>query len=115
MKFPDVIVIPITVMARFFYTLQEDYAQIKDAMYLHGLTTSRLIKTPGKLLEYRLVPLLMCMTRTADDVAVSALTRGLEVGKERSHIVDNQLKPIDYFLFLLMFILIGFYIGGKYA
>ena len=82
MRLPDQIVIPMTVMARFFYTVREDYRQVKDAMYLHGLTTARLLVHPVRLLEYRTVPLLMCLTRTADEVAVSALTRGMEVGKD---------------------------------
>ena len=32
MKAPDEIIIPITVMVRFFYTVREDYSQIKDAI-----------------------------------------------------------------------------------
>ena len=115
MKRPDQIVIPITVMARFFYTFREDYSQIKDAMYLHGLTTKRLILNPLKLFEYRTVPLLMCLTRTADEVAISALTRGMEIGVKRSSISTSKIKEIDYIFFLIMFLLIGFYIRGKYA
>ncbi|MDY4950505.1 MAG: energy-coupling factor transporter transmembrane component T [Clostridium cadaveris] len=115
MKIPDQIVIPITVMARFFYTFREDYSQIKDAMYLHGLTTKRLILNPLKLFEYRTVPLLMCLTRTADEVAISALTRGMEIGVKRSSISTSKIKEIDYIFFLIMFLLIGFYIRGKYA
>lgn len=115
MKIPDQIVIPITVMARFSYTFREDYSQIKDAMYLHGLTTKRLILNPLKLFEYRTVPLLMCLTRTADEVAISALTRGMEIGVKRSSISTSKIKEIDYIFFLIMFLLIGFYIRGKYA
>lgn len=115
LKAPDQIVIPITVMARFFYTVKEDYNQIKDAMYLHGLTTGRLILKPMKLFEYRTVPLLMCLSRTADEVGISALSRGLEVGAQRTSISTSRIKGIDYLFFLLALILIGFYISGKYA
>jgi len=115
MKIPDEIVIPMTVMARFFYAVREDYSQIKDAMYLHGLTTKRLIFNPLKLFEYRTVPLLMCLTRTADEVGISALTRGMEIGIRRSSISAAKIKGIDAIFFLLMFLLIGFYIRGKYA
>ena len=115
MKTPDEIVIPITVMARFFYTVREDYSQIKDAMYLHGLTTRSLILNPIKLFEFRTVPLLMCLTRTADEVSVSALTRGMEVGSGRSSISTAKFKGVDAIFFLLMLLLIGFYIRGKYA
>ena len=115
MKIPDFLTIPITVMARFFYTVHEDYGQIKDAMYLHGLTTRKLLLTPWKLFEYRIIPLLMCLTRTADEVSISAMTRGLEVNKQRSSISTTKIKTIDYIFFILTFLLIYFYLRGKYA
>ncbi|MEG1432381.1 energy-coupling factor transporter transmembrane component T [Eubacterium sp.] len=115
MRMPDQIIIPITVMARFFYTVREDYGQIKEAMYLHGLTTRRLMGHPMRLFEYRVVPLLMCLTRTADEVALSAVTRGMDVGSPKSSISDSKLKAIDGIFFGLMLVLIGFYLWGKYA
>lgn len=115
MKAPDELVIPITVMARFFFTVREDYSQVKDAMYLHGLYARKLLLQPLKLFEYRTVPLLMCLTRTADEVSISALTRGMVVGSKRTSISKARLKGIDWLFFALMFILIGFYIRGKYA
>ncbi|MCI5997931.1 MAG: energy-coupling factor transporter transmembrane component T [Peptoniphilaceae bacterium] len=115
MHFPDQIIIPLIVMARFFYTVKEDYKQVKDAMYMHKLTTRSLIFKPFKLFEYRTVPLLMCLTRTADEVSVSALTRGLEIGLQRSSISDARFKFIDCFFLFLMFLLIIFYIRSKYA
>ncbi len=115
LRIPDQIIIPITVLTRFFHTIREDYSQIKDAMYLHGLTTRRLIMQPVKLFEYRAVPLLMIASKTADDVAISAMTRGLKLGAKRSSLADNHFRILDYICFLLMFILIYFYIRGKYA
>ena len=110
---PDQMIIPVTVMARFFYTTALDYNQIKDAMYLDGLTTRRLIFHPIKFFEYRIVPLLMVLTRTADEVSISALTRGLEVGKERTYIFTNNLKLIDYVGFVVMILLIFVTWGGN--
>lgn len=115
MGFPDEMVIPITVMARFFHTAKEDYRQIKDAMYLHGLTNIRLCRHPVRLFEYRIVPLFMVLTKTADDVSVSAMTRGLKIGGKRSSLSEGKFGILDCICFLLMCILIGFYIGGKYA
>ena len=115
MRVPDAIVIPITVMARFFHTTKEDYRQVKDAMYLHGLTNKRLLFQPVKLLEYRIVPLFTVLTKTADDVSVPAMTRGLKIGGERGNLAESSFGILDYFCFLLMCILIGFYLGGKYA
>lgn len=115
MRFPDVIIVPITVMTRFFYTAKEDYIQVRNAMYLHGLTNKMLFLNPIKFIEYKMVPLFMVLTKTADDVAVSALTRGLKINGERTYLCECKFKFSDYMCFLLMFILIGLYIGGKYA
>lgn len=115
MKFPDVLIIPITVMARFFHTAREDYHQVKDAMYLHGLTNKKLLFHPIKLFEYRMVPLFMVLTKTADDVSVSAMTRGLRINEKRTYLNECKFRAVDYFCFFLMFVLIGFYTGGKYA
>ncbi len=115
MKLPDQIVIPFTVMARFFYTASIDYSQIKAAMYMHGLTTRSLICNPVRLFEYRIVPLMMSLMRTADEVGISALTRGLRVGRARSSIRESRFSIYDFICFILMLVLIAFYIGGKYA
>lgn len=115
MHFPDVLIIPITVMARFFHTAREDYNQVKDAMYLHGLTNKRLFFHPVRLFEYRVVPLFMVLTKTADDVAVSAMTRGLKIHGKRTYISESRFHIGDYICFFFMFVLAGFYIGGKYV
>lgn len=115
LKLPIQIIIPITVMARFFYTIIIDYKQIKNAMYLHGLTLRKFFFKPHKLIEYKLIPLLMVLMRTADDVSISALTRGLAIEGKRSSIVVTKFGFADMILFLIMAILIAFYIGGKYA
>ena len=112
---PDQIVIPVTVMARFFYTCSIDYRQIKNAMYLDGLTTGRLLLHPGKFLECRIIPLLMVLTRTADEVSTSALTRGLEVDQERSYTFDHRLTWLDGLCVLLMVGLILVTWGAEYA
>ncbi|WP_300283005.1 energy-coupling factor transporter transmembrane component T [Peptacetobacter sp.] len=115
MKFPDEMIIPITVMARFFQTVKEDYSQIKSAMYLHGLTIRKLIFHPIKFVEYRIIPLLMILTKTADDISISAMTRGMQVNKKRTYLYDSKFCIFDYICFSIIIILISFYIGGKYA
>lgn len=115
LRLPDQIVIPVTVMARFFYTCSIDYGQIRNAMYLDGLTTGRLLLHPMKFLEYRIIPLLMVLTRTADEVSTSALTRGLEVDQKRSYTFDNKLKAVDLACTVLMAGLIFVTWGVDYA
>lgn len=117
LKFPDSLIIPISVMFRFFYTVKEDYHQVKEAMYLHGLVGKRLILQPMRMIEYRFVPLLLCLSRTADDVAISATTRGMVVGKKRSTISDTKLRFFDYVFILLMLgvLILDFWSQFEYA
>lgn len=106
MKFPDSLIIPLSVMFRFFYTVKEDYRQIKEAMYLQGLVTSCFFRHPLRMIEYRFVPLLMCLSRTADDVSISAMTRGMAVGQARSSISKSRLSLLDYFWMLFMLVIL---------
>ncbi len=100
MKVPDLLTIPISVMFRFFYSIKEDYSKINEAMYMHGLTFRNFFKDPTRILEYKLVPLLMVTSQTADNVAISAMTRGMKVGEERSSISKIELRVRDYLLIL---------------
>lgn len=100
MKFPDYIIIPISVMFRFFYSIKEDYKMINEAMYMHGLTFKNFLKNPIRIIEYKFVPLLMITSQTADNVSISAMTRGMRVGEERSSISNARLKFYDYILIL---------------
>lgn len=115
MMFPDVLIIPFTVMARFFHTAKEDYQQVKVAMYLRGFTSKYFLTHPLKFIEYRAIPLFMILTKTADDVAISAMTRGLRINETRTSLFECRLRLLDYFCIILMIILFGFYLGGKYA
>lgn len=106
---PNFLIIPVSVMFRFFYSIKEDYMKINEAMYMHGLTMKNFFKDPAKILEYKFVPLLMITSQTADDVAISAMTRGMRVGAERSSISDASLKLQDYVLMIFgIFIIILF-------
>ncbi len=102
MHLPDCLVIPLSLMFRFFYSLREDYGQIREAMKMHGICLRTQWKRPLVLLEYRVVPLLLCASRCADDVAISAMSRGMVPGKKRSSISKARLRLQDY-LFLLIY------------
>ena len=106
---PNFLIIPVSVMFRFFYSIKEDYKKINEAMYMHGLSIKNFFKEPAKILEYKFVPLLMITSQTADDVTISAMTRGMRVDAERSSISDASLKLQDYVLMIFgIFIIILF-------
>lgn len=109
-RLPDSMIIPISVMFRFFYSIKEDYKKINEAMYMHGLTMKNFFENPSRILEYKFVPLLMITSQTADNVAISAMTRGMRVGEKRSSISNARLKIYDYILiFFGLFLIFLFF------
>ena len=98
LKLPNFLIIPVSVMFRFFYSIKEDYQKINEAMYMHGLTMKNFFKEPTKILEYKCVPLLIITSQTADNVAISAMTRGMRIEDKRSSISNARLKLQDYIL-----------------
>ena len=65
---------------RYFPTLRRQYRDIADAMSLRGIavTPAAMICHPGATVEHVLVPMLASATMTSDDLAVSAITKGVE-------------------------------------
>jgi energy-coupling factor transporter transmembrane protein EcfT len=99
MKIPQKIVIPITVVFRFFPTLKEEYAAICDAMKMRGITS---FHSPIKTLEYHIVPLLISTAKIGEELSAAALTRGLGAPQKRTNICRIGFGPLDIFFFVLM-------------
>ena len=86
MHIPQKIVIPMSVVFRFFPTVKAEYAAIRDAM---------------KMLEYRVVPLMMSIAKIGEELSAAALTRGLGAPQKRTNICKIGFGPLDIFFFLL--------------
>ncbi len=112
---PYYIIIPLSVMFRFFFSLSHDYGEIKKAKKLQNIGLRTIFKKPVESLEYTIVPLAMCSLKAADDVSISAMSRGLRPGLTRSSISDAKLKYYDYILMASMLLLIVVYIWSAYV
>ena len=79
MHIPQAIIIPFSVMFRFFPTLSEEWLNIQRAMRFRGidLKLSSFLKSPMKTLEYTVVPLLMSSTKIAHELSAASISRGL--------------------------------------
>lgn len=77
---PRQIIIPMSVMFRFFPTVAEEASSIRDAMRMRG------VRFGINALEYRLVPLLMSTVKIGDELSAASLTRGLGSPKKRTNI-----------------------------
>ena len=98
MRIPQKIVIPVSVVFRFFPTVKEEYAAIRDAMKMRGITT---LRSPMKMLEYRVVPLIMSIAKIGEELSAAALTRGLGAPQKRTNICTIKFGLLDVFFFLL--------------
>ena len=111
MHIPQKIVIPMSVVFRFFFpTVKAEYAAIRDAMKMRGITT---LRSPMKMLEYRVVPLMMSIAKIGERElsAAASHARAWEHRRRTDKYLQNWLWPLDIFFFLLAIpCWIGFFI-----
>lgn len=94
------IIIPLSVMFRFFPTVREESSAINNAMKLRD------IRVGGKggtvaVVEYRIIPLMMSVVKIGDELSASALTRGLGGPEKRTNVCRIGFGIGDILLFLL--------------
>jgi ABC-type cobalt transport system, permease component CbiQ and related transporters len=92
---PKQIIIPFSVMFRFFPTIIEEASAITDAMKMRGISFGKTRGGPVSLLEYRLVPLMISCVKIGDELSSSALTRGLGSPVKRTNICDIGFHTQD--------------------
>ncbi len=103
---PSKVVIPLSVVFRFFPTIKEEYSYIKDAMKMRGIS---LYGNPIKMLEYRLVPLMISITKIGEELSASALLRGLGTSPKRTNICKIGFGILDVMLIIYSCLLfVGF-------
>ncbi len=91
MRFPEVLVIPIAVMFRYFPAFRDDKKNIKMAMKMRGIT----FRNPFRYLEYVSVPLLISATNIADDISKSAETKCIADPCEKTRYFEVKFRLAD--------------------
>lgn len=99
MHISEKIIIPLSVIFRFFPTIGEENAAINDAMRMRGIRFGG--KHPGKMLEYRLIPLMISVVKIGDELSAAALTRGLGAPVKRTDICKIGFHVQDIIMILL--------------
>ena len=113
LKVPQSLVITLSVMFRFFPTLGEEYRWIKNAMKMRGIRFGG--GKAGKMLEYRIVPMITCTAKIGEELSASALTRGLGKQKKRTNICHIGFGWADWTFFLLVIAVAVYWILGVFA
>mgnify|MGYP000759342873 FL=1 len=102
MHITEKIVIPMSVIFRFFPTISEEYQAIRDAMKMRGIRFGG--KNPFLMLEYRLVPLMVSVVKIGDELSAAALTRGLGAPVKRRNgcQIDFHVQDLIAILFCVI-------------
>ena len=94
MHVSEKIIIPLSVIFRFFPTIGEENRAIADAMRMRGIRFGG--KHPGRVLEYRLIPLMISIVKIGDELSAAALTRGLGAPVRRTDICKVGFHTQDF-------------------
>ncbi len=94
-RLPKQIVIPLSVIFRFFPTIKEELSSINDAMKMRGISFGKSRGGLMVLVEYRLVPLFISCVKIGEELSCSALTRGLGSPVKRTNICKVGFNFID--------------------
>lgn len=92
---PKAVIVPFSVMFRFFPTIRQESAAIQDAMRMRGIHMGNTRGGPLALLEYRLVPLFISCVKIGEELSSSALTRGLSNPAPRTNICTIGFQWLD--------------------
>lgn len=96
---PKQITIPASVMFRFFPTVMEEWSAISDAMRMRGISWGG--GKAGAMLEYRIVPMMMCSVKIGGELSCASLTRGLGGPVKRTNICKIGFHIQDIVLILI--------------
>ena len=94
--------IPMSVMFRFFPTVMEEFFSINSAMKMRDICIGG--KNMAKMVEYRIVPLMVCSVNIGNELAAAALTRGLNPDGKRTNICKIGFPAQDGILFFIMLV-----------
>ena len=97
-RVPQVIIIPLAVLVRFFPTVKEEWNHIRTAMRMRNIGTGagQILLHPIKAMEYMIVPLLFSTVKIGEELAAAALARGLGMHNKRTNLWRVSLKMADY-------------------
>jgi energy-coupling factor transporter transmembrane protein EcfT len=97
MGLPQVVIIPLAVMVRFIPTILLEMRYIREAMKLRNLEISLkgCLLRPVQMVECLFVPLLMRCLKMADELSMSAMTRGIESPRKRTSYHVIRFSKVD--------------------
>lgn len=106
----DKITIPLSVMFRFFPTVIDEFTAINEAMRMRDIRLGG--RNVGKMVEYRMVPLMVCSAKIGEELNAAALTRGLGGEVKRTNVCQIGFHVQDWILLALSLVPYIVWIGS---
>lgn len=94
MHISEKIIIPLSVMFRFFPTVLDEAGSIRCAMQMRDIRLGG--RNAAQMLEYRLIPLITCCAKIGEELSAAALTRGLGGKVRRTNICKIGFHLQDF-------------------
>ncbi|HEL1613392.1 TPA: energy-coupling factor transporter transmembrane protein EcfT [Streptococcus suis] len=104
-RLPEAFLLTLGVMFRFLPAIKEDARTIRSSLKVRGIFLERLdvVCHPIQYLEYFLVPLMMSLLRTAQELTVASLTKGLAVTVKPAEYIQSSWTMLDWSICLCCF------------
>ena len=102
------IVIPMSVVFRFFPTVLEEMGSISDAMRMRGIRFGG--GKASEMLEYRIIPMMNCSLKIGEELSAAALTRGLGAPIRRTNICEIGFHLQDILICIICGAIFSYYI-----
>ncbi|MDR2403469.1 MAG: energy-coupling factor transporter transmembrane protein EcfT [Spirochaetaceae bacterium] len=97
LRVPSPVILGTLVIFRFFPTMRTELRSLGESLRNRGmLEPGNLLRHPLAVFEYTLVPLLLRCLQIADQLSVSAISRGIEAPVKRESYYEQKMKGRDY-------------------
>lgn len=103
MPVPTHIMLVLIVMLRFAPTVLHEFGEVREAMKIRGFLKSvgNVLRHPMDTLEYAIVPMVFRSLKIADELAASAIVRGVESPCKKESYYVSRIAVLDYFLIII--------------
>ncbi|HEM3576670.1 TPA: energy-coupling factor transporter transmembrane protein EcfT [Streptococcus suis] len=104
-RLPETFLLTLGVMFRFLPAIKEDARTISASLQVRGIFLRKrdLVCRPVQYLECFLVPLMMSLLRTAQELTVASLTKGLAVSVKPAEYIQSSWTMLDWSICLCCF------------
>lgn len=103
MPIPTRIMLVLIVMLRFAPTVLHEFGEVREAMKIRGFLKSvgNVLRHPMDTLEYAIVPMVFRSLKIADELAASAIVRGIESPYKKESYYVSRIAALDYYLIVV--------------